>query len=383
MNCFAIDPRSGASLRIAAANAVLTSVEDLIHPLDDAPLVSPGFIDLQVNGFAGVDFCNPATPPEEIERALLALFATGCTRLLPTVITGGRDEMLAAARNLARAHFELPHGRAIAGIHMEGPHISAEDGPRGAHPKGQVRPPDTSEFDRWQEAAHGLIKMVTVSPEWPGAPAYIHHVTRQGVVAAIGHLNATYEQIAAAVEAGATLSTHLGNGSHAVLPRHPNYLWHQLADDRLAASFIVDGIHIDASFLKVALRAKGLERSVLITDAVMPAGCPPGHYTLGEVPVELREDSSVRVRGTNQLAGAALEIHDGVSWLMRLAGLSLPDALTLATRNPARIGRIGGRQRGLAPGDRADLVLFRHDPATHALTIEQTWLDGALVYSAP
>jgi N-acetylglucosamine-6-phosphate deacetylase len=382
MNCFGFDYRTGASLQVKAEAGVLTSVEELIRPLEDGPLLAPGFIDLQVNGFAGVDFCSPAATLEEIGHALRALFSTGCTRLLPTVITGGQEEMLAAARNLARAARELPHGRAFAGLHMEGPHISPQDGPRGAHPARQVRPPDRAEFDRWQEATDGFVKLITISPEWPEAPDYIRHVTRQGVVAAIGHLDASAAQIAAAVEAGATLSTHLGNGAHALLPRHPNYLWQQMAEDRLAASFIVDGIHLDASFLTVALRAKGLERAILITDAVMPAGCAPGPYMLGEVEVELRADASVRVRGTDRLAGAALRMDDGIGHLQRLAGLSLPDAITMATRNPARVGRIAGRQRGLLPGDRADLVAFRFDREARAIRVEQTWLDGELVFEA-
>lgn len=382
MKCFGIDHRTGASLEVTAQDGVITAVEELIRPLDDAPLLAPGFIDLQVNGFAGVDFCSPAATLDGIGRALGVIFSTGCTRLLPTVITGGREEMLAAACNLARAARELPHGRAFAGLHMEGPHISPHDGPRGAHPLRQVRPPDTGEFDRWQEATGSFIKMVTINPAWPESPRYIEHVTRQGVVAAIGHLDATLEQIRAAVDAGATLSTHLGNGSHATLPRHPNYLWHQLAEDRLAASFIVDGIHLDASFLRTAIRAKGLERTILITDAVMPAGCEPGPYMLGEVEVELREDSSVRVRGSNQLAGAALRIDAGIGHLMRLAGLTLVEAIATATRNPARVGRIAGRQRGITPGDRADLVAFRFDQESRSIGVEQTWLDGELVYSA-
>ena len=129
--------------------------------------------------------------------------------------------------------------------------------------------------------------MFPLSPEWPEAPRYIERIVAEGVVAAIGHTQADAAMIADAVSAGATLSTHLGNGAHAVLPRHPNYIWEQLAEDRLAASFIVDGIHIGEAFLKVALRAKGLDHAVLVTDAVMPAQCAPGPYLLGEVEVEL------------------------------------------------------------------------------------------------
>jgi len=381
MKCFGREIASGATLELAGGRT-LEQVEELIQPVEGAPYVAPGFIDLQVNGFAGVDFCDPANTPEQVGRALQALFATGVTRLLPTVITGGGAEMAGALRALERARAALPFGEAIEGYHVEGPHISPKDGPRGAHPAAQVRPPDMDEFERLQEAAGGRIKLVTLSPEWPEAPRYIEHVTAQGVVASLGHLEATREQIQAAVEAGATLSTHLGNGAHATLPRHPNYLWQQLAEDRLAASFIVDGIHLDASFLTVALRAKGLERAVLVTDAVMPAGCAPGDYRLGEVEVTLHEAGNVTLKGGWRLAGSALRMDRGIENLMKLAGLSLAEAVTLATRNPARVGRIHHRQRGLQPGERADVVVFEFDRAAKRVQVLETYLSGERVYAA-
>jgi N-acetylglucosamine-6-phosphate deacetylase len=172
-------------------------------------------------------------------------------------------------------------------------------------------------------------------------------------------MRATREQIRDAVSAGATLSTHLGNGADAVLPRHPNYIWEQLAEDRLAASFIVDGLHLSDSFLRVALRAKGLERSVLITDAVMPAMCEPGPYKLGEVEVELKEDRRVVLRGGTRLAGSSLRMDRAIENAMRAAGVSLTEAVVMATTNAARVGRISGRLRGLKPGERADIVRFR------------------------
>src|SRR5262249_52307313 len=216
--------------------------------------LSPGWIDLQVNGFAGVDYNSWQTPQEEIARSLQALFSTGVTRFYPTVITGSPGDMRGALENLARAKDTLTDGDAMDGFHVEGPHISPEDGPRGAHPKRWVRPPDVDEFRRWQDAARGHLRLVTVAPEWPQAPHYIEALAAQDIVVSIGHTNASGAQIADAVSAGATMSTHLGNGAHQVLQRHPNYIWEQLAEDRLVASFIADGVHLPASFLKVALR---------------------------------------------------------------------------------------------------------------------------------
>ncbi|WP_321474836.1 amidohydrolase family protein [uncultured Paludibaculum sp.] len=382
MKCSGIDPIRAAAVEVTG-DGILQSVEEFVRPPEGLNYLTPGFVDLQVNGFAGVDYCSPTASMEEIDRSLDRIFSTGTTRLFPTVITGGREDMLGAIRNLAKARRTLKHGRALEGFHIEGPHISPHEGPRGAHPVGQVRPPDTGEFERWQDAAEGHIRLVTVSPEWPEAPRYVEHLVSHGVVASIGHLDATHEQIDAAVRAGATISTHLGNGSHGLLKRHPNYLWDQLADDRLAATLIVDGIHLDASFLKVALRSKGLERAVLITDAVMPTLCPPGPYMLGEVEVELHPEGKVTLRGdVNRLAGSVLRMDVGVGNLMRLCGLSLAEALTLATRNPARVGRIPLRQRGLQPGERADVVEFTFDKAAKSITVLRTWLDGELVYSA-
>ncbi len=360
-------------------------VDELIAPTPTDEFIAPGFIDLQVNGFAGVDYNDPDASHESIRGSIRTMFRTGVTRFFPTIITGSFERIIGALKNLAAAKqnlddYGLPSAMAIEGFHIEGPHISPEDGPRGAHPKEHVRPPDIEEFKRWQEAAGGLVKLVTVSPEWAEAPAYIEAITRQGVVASIGHTRATPEQVESAVEAGATMSTHLGNGAHPTLPTKSSYIWSQLAADRLTASFIVDGIHIPGPFLKTALRAKGLERSVLITDAVMPAMCAPGPYNLGQVEVELHEDGSVRLRDGNRLAGSALRMDHAIGTTVRLGDISLRDAITLATTNAARAGRIGGRHRGLNTGDRADLVRFRWDDAAQKLTVLETIVGGVSVY---
>lgn len=381
MKVSGIDVSSGASIEISFERAI-TIVDHLIRPLDGAPFLAPGWIDLQVNGFAGVDYNSGSSSPEQIAQSIRAMFGSGVTRFFPTVITGSPENMTAALRNLASAKESIVEGAAMEAFHIEGPYISPNDGPRGAHPARWVRPPDLAEFFRFQEAAQGNIRLVTLSPEWPDAPRFIEKIVEKGVVASIGHTRASASALADAVSAGATLSTHLGNGADAVLPRHPNYLWEQLAEDRLAASFIVDGFHLPPSFLNVALRAKGLERSLLITDAVMPAGCTPGRYRLGEVDVELHGDGSVRLAGGSRLAGSALRLDRAIANVMRTAGLSLREAVTLATRNPARVGRIASRQRGLNPGDRADLVLFRLDDATGDITVLETYLSGERVFQA-
>jgi N-acetylglucosamine-6-phosphate deacetylase len=379
--CRGLDVVSGAAIEVSF-DRVISIVDHLIQPLNEAPWIAPGFIDLQVNGFAGVDYNSPESTHEQIAQSIRAMFACGVTRFFPTVITGSPDNMAAALRNLADAKESVAGAAAMEAFHLEGPYISPEDGPRGAHPAHWVRPPDLEEFHRLQDAARGHIRLVTLSPAWQEAPRFIEKIVEKGIVASIGHTRASYAQINDAVNAGATLSTHLGNGADAVLPKTSNYIWDQLANDRLAASFIVDGFHLPPSFLNVALRAKGLERSLLVTDAVAPAGCPPGPYRLGEVDVELHPDGSVRVAGAPRLAGSALTMQPAITNVMKTANLTLRDAVSLATRNPARIGRIPYRQRGLTPGDRADLVLFRYDEPTNQITILETWLNGTKVFDA-
>jgi N-acetylglucosamine-6-phosphate deacetylase len=375
MNCIGIDALSGSPIEISFHNAIQSvraaTAEGHLY-------VAPAWIDLQVNGFAGVDYNDPQTLHEEIARSIGVLFSTGVARFFPTVITGSPERMEGALRNLARAREVLEYGAAMEGFHVEGPFISPEDGPRGAHPREWVRPPDLDEYRRWQDAAGGRVRLVTLSPEWPEAPAFIESVVRDGVVVSIGHTMAGKAQLDAAVSAGATLSTHLGNGAHGVLRRHPNYIWDQLAEDRLMADFIVDGIHLDASFLMVALRAKSPARSVLVTDAATPACAAPGRYRIGGVEIDLLPQGRVVLAGEDRLAGSALRMDRGVENLMRLAGLSLAEAVSMATTNAARAAKIAGRQAGLVPGDRADLVQFRC--AGESIEVHTTWLSGQRVF---
>jgi len=377
MNCIGIETFGGTPVKLTFDGAI-----SAVEPVSQSGglYLSPGFIDLQVNGYLGVDFNDPKCSLEEIARSVRGLFATGVTRFYPTVITGSPADMLGALRNLRCAREMLHEGAAMDGFHVEGPHISPDDGPRGAHPRRWVRPPDLDEFRRWQEATGNRVRIVTLAPDWPQSLRYIEAVTAEGVVASIGHTNATTQQLADAVSAGASLSTHLGNGAHAVLRRHPNYLWEQLAEDRLMADFIVDGIHLPPSFLKVALRAKTVARSVLVTDAAAPAGCPPGLYRLGEQAVELTADQRVLLVGQERLAGSALRMDRGVENLMRIAGLSLADAVSMATINAARAGRVPGRTAGLVSGDLADIIEYHFDSEQKSIDIKSTYISGEKVF---
>jgi N-acetylglucosamine-6-phosphate deacetylase len=290
----------------------------------------PGFVDLQVNGFAGIDFNTPGLTDEDIRRVIPILRATGVTRFLPTLITSPIERFAACAR--AIVDVDDP---AIAGIHQEGPYISPEDGPRGAHPRAHVSPASIDDFQRRQEAARGRIVLVTLAPEVPGAIELIEHLAVHGVRAAIGHTAASTVQIRNAIAAGATLSTHLGNGCAATLPRHPNLIWEQLAADDLHASLIVDGHHLPDATVKAMIRVKSPRRTILITDAIGAAGRPPGRYRLGDVEVEVAEDRRVSLSGTSYLAGSALTMPEAIGQTVRATGLPLEDVMPMASAIPA------------------------------------------------
>jgi N-acetylglucosamine-6-phosphate deacetylase len=300
----------------------------------------PAFVDLQCNGFAGVDFTRPETTPEQVCEAVHAMWSTGCATVLPTVITASADRLEGLVRTLVAARkMDAEVRRSVPGFHLEGPFISAMDGARGAHPLEHVRPADLKLWRRLQKAAEGLIRLVTVAPEVPGALRLIASLRAEHVLVAIGHTMATREQIAAAADAGAVMSTHLGNGCPQMLHRHENPVLAQLGEDRLAASFIADHIHLPPDVLRTLVRAKSVERSVLVTDAMSAAGAPPGQYTIGDLVVEVGKDRVVRQPGSPNFAGSALTMNEAVANTVRSGALQLSEAWKAASEVPARLLR--------------------------------------------
>ncbi len=344
--------------------------------------IAPGLIDIQINGYDGVDFNDPDTTTEQIVAATKQLWRAGVTSFCPTIITESFDHISKCVINLIRAADESPEfARAMLGIHIEGPYISPEDGPRGAHPKQHARPPDWTEFLKWQDAARGRIRIITLSPEWPGAIEFIERAAGAGVIVAIGHTAATPERISGAALAGARFSTHLGNGSHAKIDRHPNYIWEQLANDDLWASFIVDGHHLPPSVVKCFLRSKGVARSILVSDAIAAAGKPPGRHRLGNVEVEVTPERRVCLPGTPYLAGSVLEMNEAIANTVRFSDATLDDALRMASSNPAELLGLGAELGSIEIGRRADLVLFRWEEDDSPLDVVATIVNGETVYS--
>jgi len=315
----------------------------------------PGFFDLQVNGFGGVDFNTPGCTGEQIAQAVAVMRTTGVTRYLPTFITSRYDHFAACVKP-----FLSDRSPENQGFHMEGPYINPNDGPRGAHPRDAVEHASIDDFRRRQDCAEGRIKLVTLAPEVPFAIPLIEYLADHRVAVAIGHSDATAQQIREAVAAGATLSTHLGNGSARMLPKHDNLIMEQLAADGLCATFIVDGHHLPASSVKVMVRAKTPARSLLVTDAVAPAGCAPGRYTLGTEMIELDETGRVSQPGKWHLAGSALKMNDAVANTVKFTGLPIEDVLPMASTRAAEA--VGCKAAGT--------VSATWDPERHRLTID-------------
>jgi N-acetylglucosamine-6-phosphate deacetylase len=261
-------------------------------------------------------------------------------------------------RVIAEAMQEPEVAGVVPGIHLEGPYISPLDGPRGAHPREHVRNPDLREFNMLYKAARRKIVYITMAPELDGAPRFIKGVTARGVKVALGHHNGNAEQIAEAVDAGARLSTHLGNGLASTIHRHLNPLWPQLADDRLTAALIADLQHLPAATLKTFVRAKRPENTILTSDCVHIAGLAPGRYKLGSLDVELLPSGRICLSGTDLLAGSSLMLLQGVVNAYEATDLSLEQAFASASTIPAQ--HLGIKRRFSLPkvGAKADLVLF-------------------------
>lgn len=369
-----LDPATGELLEITAEE-VITHIDRTPRPVGEAlAYIAPGLIDLQVNGFAGIDVNGPGVTAESIVQITAALARIGVTTWVPTVVTASEDAICRSVRAVADARAASPRiAHAIPFAHVEGPFLSAQDGPRGVHATDQIRPIDDEEVGRWMQA--GPVGIVTVSPHTDDAPTQISRITARGVQVAVGHTHASPAQITAAVDAGARLSTHLGNGIFPQLPRHPNPIWTQLAEDRLVAGLIADGHHLPAETLEVMLRAKGVDGAFLVSDATELAGKEPGRYeTAVGGTVELTAQGRLSYVGTELLAGAASDVAAGLRYVLAATSLSLPDALALVTRTPARIL---GRHGELRVGEAADLVLLGADGS-----VQRVWQQGREIPTA-
>ena len=363
---------------VKTAGGIIHSVDPASDDVVDleAGWIAPAFFDLQINGCHGKAFSSTELTSEDVATIVQVCHKHGIAQLYPTLITNSfaaLDHGLSTLRHARDADHTM--AGAIPGIHLEGPYISPEDGPRGAHPRAHVRAPDWDEFLRLQDSAGGLIRVVTLAPEWDGALEFIERATAAGIVISLGHTAADGPRIRDAIRAGARLSTHLGNGSHAVLPRHPNYIWEQLAADELWASIICDGHHLPASVIRCILRVKTPSRTILTCDASSLAGLPPGHYHTWDQEFEVAPEGKIVLPGTAYLGGSWAFTDQCVRHVMSLGCVTLVEAVDMAGARPREM--LGLPACSLEPGQPADFVLFEWS-ATEDWKLTSSIVDGSV-----
>jgi len=362
---------------ITIVDGKIASVEKNLTSKSSEIFVAPGLIDVQINGYMGVDFSGPDLTLERIRKATKALWKAGVTSYLPTIITSDIERMKKNFAVLAQAKKDPEIGKSILGFHLEGPYISPVKGFRGAHLEKYIRLPNWEEFQEIQKAANNGIVLITVAPELEGAIPFIRKCVNSGVVVSLGHHNGSAIDVQNAVDAGARMATHLGNGCANEINRHHNPIWPQLSNDHIIPSIIADGFHLTKEEVRSFYKAKGSDKIILVSDALDLAGLPPGEYIRGERKL-LLTPNVVKLPKENVLAGAASPISKCVGVVMDFTQCNLGDAIKMASTNPAKmIARddIGKIEKGM----RADLILFGLED--NKMIIIKTIVNGKEVYS--
>jgi len=354
----AIHYETNKPVRIETGKRLITLISETDESIPNRGLyVAPGLIDNQINGYKGVDFSDPQLDTGKIRTAVEAIRKEGVTTFFPTIITGSHESLLKTFRNLAESLKDDEIRKSVPGFHLEGPYISPVEGFYGCHPAEYIRKPSWMEFCEYQEAARGNIRQVTIAPEVEGAMEFIRLCVLNNIIVAIGHTNASAEQINKAVDHGARVSTHLGNGCANLIDRHRNPLWPQLANDLLKISVIADGHHLLPEEVKVFYKVKGPQNIILTSDLTHLGGMTPGKYNFLGSEVVLTGEGLIKNPVLNCLAGASLPLRTGVENVMKFTGCNLGEAVNMATSNVARIYNLSDRGI-LATGKRADLILF-------------------------
>jgi N-acetylglucosamine-6-phosphate deacetylase len=370
---------NGMILEIVFSNGKIQS----IVPVESSPenvWIGPGFTDIQVNGYGGLDYNELQSDILALGQISRKLLQHGVTSHFATIITNSKEKISALIKQVVQLRkADSLSESCITGIHIEGPFISPEDGPRGAHFKEYVQEPDWNLFQKWIDESEGLIRMITLSPEWEGSVAFIEKCVESGILVSVGHTNATHSQIQDAVKAGAKLSTHLGNGMHGTIARHPNYLWSQLAEEDLSATIIADGFHLPAEVIQVFKKVKN-DKLMLVSDSVALAGMPPGDYEAavgGKVTLTL--EGKLHLFGNPKtLAGSAMNILQGVNFLLKNQLVDLSEAWQMASTRPKQL--FNEDFNPFEIGAKADLILATQN-ADQTLEVITTLKNGREVFS--
>ena len=299
------------------------------------------WVDLQINGYAGVDFNAPGLTVDQVVAVTERLDQDGTVGYLPTIVTGDPETAVATLRVIVEARRRSARcERNILGVHLEGPFISAEPGAVGTHPVEWVAKPSMALFGRYQDAAEGLVRLVTVAAEVPGMPEFVERLTAQGVTVSLGHqLAAAPGEVEPCIAAGAKAFTHLGNGLPNMIPRHDNIIFTALADERMTVMFIPDGHHLPDTMLKVYVRAVPLRRLVAVSDAQYPAGMPPGEYEVCGSRARLEPDGLLWNPARKCLVGATAPMAAMMDLLQRRIGLTRDECIAIGRDNPLALIR--------------------------------------------
>ena len=374
-----IDALTGKFIAITLKNGKIEAID----PKESAPTgttrqyISPGLIDVQINGYASVSFNERDLTVEKIERATAALWKEGTTTYLPTLITNDPEIIIQNLEMLEKAR-ELPEVNAsVPGYFLEGPYISPDDGFRGAHSRDWVRQPDWEEFSRFVEVANHNILQMGLSPEFPGSMSFIEKCIAEGIMVSLAHHNGNAQQIEQAVNMGARISTHLGNGCANYIHRHDNPIWPQLANDLLTPTIIADGHHLRKEELKVFFSVKGPHNLILVSDATKLSGMPPGEYQWDGKKVLMTSDGMLKYPEQDVLAGASFPVKRGIETMVGYGICDLGTAIQMATETPANMYHFAGKGK-LEPGMDADIILFTFDDGK--MEIQETILLGETVY---
>jgi N-acetylglucosamine-6-phosphate deacetylase len=333
-------------------------------------LVCPGFVDLQVNGGGGALLTDDPTE-SAIERMTRAHARFGTTSMLPTIVTASEETLVASLRAVRAATGRTFGGARVLGSHMEGPFISMTR--KGAHDERYIREPDAEMFERLLEAADGTLRIVTIAPELPHAVDLYRFATAEHVAVSIGHTDATYEEALAGIDAGATFATHVFNAMRPITQRDPGVIGAVLEHPHVTAGLIPDAVHVHPSVLGLVARSKGVERTALVTDAIVTPD--NGAADLGGRRVELRDGAPYLADGT--LAGSALTMNEAVRRMHERAGLPLIDCVRMATETPARVLGLDHQLGVLRPGAHADIVICDEHVA-----IDRVIVSGTIVHDA-
>lgn len=360
---------TGATVAVEVKNGIISKVESAAND-ETLPLIGPGLFDIQINGGLGVEFSSPDLTVESMTRVCDKIRQEGIFRYFSTITTNAPDVLRHAVDIIVKTVHDCPQYKdQIAGIHLEGPFISRCDGSRGAHPLVHCREYDWELLEDLINRGQGMIRILTLSPEYDGAPEFIAKAVSRGILVSLGHTNATPVQISRAVAAGAKLSTHLGNGTSHLLDKAGNYCFAQLTDDRLNASIICDGFHLMPMILRIFARTKGFDKIILISDQASVSGLAPGKYSTELCNLEITDKNKVVLSGDSHLlAGAWHSLTRGIANMTAVSEKPLNQVYDLAVKNPARLfGESlfsNANDDFLTVGAPADFLIFRLRPST-------------------